>query len=178
MSGLRSMVLMSIPDDPSAPNVDGLSNASGSTSSASSAEILAMLEWAGVRLMAMPTSAPGPAKLKAAWPSYALDPFAAYGYNGVQVRAPAPSSAEISTLDLIYDLIMLVEDQPTRRILQARSLLHPANLRNLHSWSSIALMLDIDRRTVRRWHSDGLACIAESVEPKVLAEIRVGIARS
>lgn len=134
-------------------------------------EVQSWLEWAGMRLLAMPGQNPFPASQRALWPDYPQDANTAYGYTDVPLRAGRPTKAEIPIVDEILTLPLLVQNQTERRIVQARSLVTPISQRYLYSWSKIARMLHTDRRAVIRWHMHGLRDIIIRVDNDTVRKI-------
>ena len=120
-------------------------------------ELRIWLEWAGARLIAMPGLRIGPAKTKVIWPDYAQETFQILDFRGaLPVRAAAPSSKEIPIVEEILLLPNVCEKNYTRRVLHARSLVHPINGRYLYRWPRIAELLDVKIHTARRWYKEGL----------------------
>ena len=46
-----------------------------------------------------------------------------------------------------------------RRIVGARSLVHPISDRHLYSWRRLGSVLGADHKAVQRWHAQGIATI-------------------
>jgi hypothetical protein len=120
-------------------------------------ELQIWLEWAGARLIAMPGPRIKPADPKVIWPDYEQEKFEVTTFRGaLPVRAVAPSSKEVPIVEEILLLPNVCEHSYTRRVLHARSLVHPINGRYLYRWTRIAELLAVKTYTVRRWHKDGL----------------------
>ncbi len=119
-------------------------------------DIQALLEWAGIKLLSMPISGVGPKRFKSNWPDYFQDNKNIFNISSRPFRPVPPNGYEIDTLDKIFDLITLVDSPLHRRILQSRSLIVPLSGRNLYSWMDLATLLDLDRRTVKRYYFTAL----------------------
>lgn len=136
-------------------------------------EIVTWLEWAGAKLIAMPGRRIGPADPGALWVDFVQD---SRNFSDVQqrlhVKAMAPSAGEITMMDLVLPLPTLCSEFLTRRVLHARSLVHPINHRHLYRWTRIARLLHADRRSVRRWHHSGVVEIAHKIEPDMVHTLR------
>jgi hypothetical protein len=105
----------------------------------------------------MPGPRIGPAKTKVIWPDYAQETFQVLEFRGAMpVRADAPSSQEIPIVDEILLLPNVCAKDYTRRVLHARSLVHPINGRYLYKWTRIAELLAVKPYTARRWYKEGL----------------------
>lgn len=121
------------------------------------------LEWAGGRLMAMPSVGLRPADFHVAWPDYNLEKFQVLEFRGqMRISAMAPSAAEIPIMDQILSLPLADSDPKRRRVLQLRALVNPVTGRYIHQWLGIAKILESDRRQVKRWHEKGLSVVAEN----------------
>ncbi len=84
-------------------------------------EVQEWLEWAGSRLLALRIKSPAPAGYRSYWPDFAEDITAAYGYTAETLRAPTVAPHEITVMDQILTLPMLVADVRTRRISTRRA---------------------------------------------------------
>ena len=127
--------------------------------------VQAKLEWAGGVLLAMRLGGLGPSGYKNNWPAYARDAVVAYGYSKERLRPACPPSEDISKMDSILAWIEYIPGDKAviKRIVSARCLVSPVNLRYLYSWGKIAKLLGVDRRQVVRWHRQGLVIIAEEL---------------
>ncbi len=133
---------------------------------------LTWLEWAGAGLNGMPSGRIKPAEPHVIWPEYSQDKFEILDYRvGLQVRAAAPSSAEIPIVDEILLLPNICSWETGRKLLHARSLVHPIHGRYRYNWSDLAKLLKSDRRTVKVWHQRSLVEVAEKVDPAKVCHI-------
>ncbi len=120
-------------------------------------ELQVWLEWAGARLIAMPGGRIGPAKTRVIWPEYAQETFEVLDFRtALPIRAAAPSSKEIPIVEEILLLPNVCAHDYTRRVLHARSLVHPINGRYLYKWTRISALLEVKAHTARRWYKEGL----------------------
>lgn len=139
---------------------------------ASPTEVKKWLEWAGASLLSLPVSSTRPHGFRSFWPTYADDVSTAYGYTTPRTRPVPPSSVDISLMDSIFDLILLVDQRRTRRILQARALVSPVNGRHIYHWTTIAVLVRSNRRDVAAEHKWGLKIIADKVDLASVARFR------
>ena len=127
-------------------------------------EINLWLQWAGKNLLAMPIKNPAPSLPRALWPDYPQDPNIIYNVHNIQLRPVPPSSNEIKYVDEILELILLIQETNTRRILQARCLIVPINNRFLFSWEKISRTLALPSKKIKSLHKKGLISIAEKID--------------
>lgn len=136
-------------------------------------EIITWLEWAGAKLIAMPGRRVRPAEPTSLWVDYVQDIRNTDEFRQrLSIRAMAPSAEEITVMDAILPLPSICAEHTTRRVIHARSLVHPVNNRHLYRWTRIAKLLHTDRRTVRRWHHAGIDEIARKIEPDIVHTLR------
>lgn len=130
------------------------------------------LEWAAVRLIAMPAGRIYPDQPRALWPDYVRDPLAGVSDLRVnKIRALAPSSAEIPIIDLIILLPNLSTHKETRQIIHWRAQVHPIRQTHLLTWDWIAKKLHVRKFTAQNWHKIGLQEVAEKVPPEIVWRI-------
>lgn len=138
----------------------------------SPAELQTWLEWAGARLIAMPGGRIKPDELRCVWPAFSQEVYQVLEFRGrLSIRAAAPSSAEIPIMEQILLLPNVCGWQNTRRVLHARSLVHPLNGRHLYNWTRLAEKLETERRAVRRWFMRGLEEVVKKAEPEAVCRI-------
>ena len=72
-----------------------------------------------------------------------------------------PSAASITRMDEALSWISLipVEKYVLRRIVGARSLVHPISERHLFTWRRLGDLLGADHKAVQRWHAQGIDLI-------------------
>lgn len=123
------------------------------------------LEWAAMRLIAMPAGRLSPAQPRALWPDYVRDIYDNFHASpgARRLRALAPSSAEIPIVDKITLLPNLCSKVETRKVLHWRAQVHPIRGNNLLTWTWIAQRLEVRTYTAKRWHREGLDEVLEKV---------------
>ena len=132
--------------------------------------INARLSQAGRTLMMLPMPSRGmPAGAHNVWPEYIQNFWDVFGHadeadnedrrevqahliNRVRVQA---SQKAVDRLDEVLGWLLFCTPCH-RRVVFARMLTHPLSERPIHSWKKIAVKMGADRRTVKRWHRDGV----------------------
>lgn len=135
-------------------------------------QLQSILEWAGVRLLSLSLSGFKPKPCKSNWPN--LPPNQNHTFSKTKLKSLTPTSNEIDLLDKIFNLILLIPQNQiqTRRILQSRSLLNPLTLKPIYPWTEIALLLSLNRKTIRRYHHLGLRQIISNSQPNLILQLR------
>lgn len=125
------------------------------------AYVVARLEEAGATLACLPISA-RPASYGSGWPDIVRDAIEAYGYTPDRVRPRVPSAAAISSMDTAFAWLALIPSDRyvLRRMVAARSMVHPLTGRHLASWRKLGRLVGADHRACQRWHGNGIAIIA------------------
>jgi hypothetical protein len=85
-------------------------------------------------------------------------------YAGSEIpRAAIPSAGDISAMNEAYGWVLYIPDNlaAVRRVIYARSLVHPLNDRHLMSWRKIAEMMHTDHKAVQRMFIQGVKIIFE-----------------
>lgn len=97
--------------------------------------------------------------------NYVQDAMEAYGWTSETVRLAAPEAAAITAMDEAYAWLSLIPSARyvLRRIVGARSLVHPVTDKHLYPWRKIATTIGADYRGVQRWHGQGVDIIANRV---------------
>lgn len=131
------------------------------------------LEWAGVRLIAMPGKRIGPAEPGVCWPDYEQDPYEVLYFRGLRsIRISPPTPSEIPIIDEILSLPNTCNQITVRRVLHCRALIHPIRGTNLYPWTRVAELLDVKVYTVKRWHRQGLEEASVKAPPEKICRIR------
>lgn len=134
--------------------------------------LIVWLEWAGIRLIAMPGGRVGPADYRVFWPDYGQDRFQILHHRAPSaVRVAPPDGRQISIVETILLLPNLCEKPVVRRVLHARSLLHPANMRHLYPWPRIATTLEIKVASAKYMHKVGLQEVCRKVDEQTVCSI-------
>lgn len=135
-------------------------------------ELRTWLEWAGMRLIALPGGRTGPRDRGTFWPDFSQDEWEVLQFRqGIPLRAAAPSPAEISLMEFILDFPSLCAHEPTRRVLHCRALIHPVKYRPLWRWQRIADLLEVKIYTVKAWHKAGLVEIARKLPTEAIERV-------
>lgn len=115
------------------------------------------LEWAGGRLVALPSDRIKPSGYKTYWPDFSNDVYQILEMRKVlSIRALAPTAAEIDLMDQVLSLPARIEDQRRRRIIQMRLLTHPVTQRHLRTWAKVAEAEHTSVFKVQSIHSQAL----------------------
>ena len=138
-------------------------------------EVREWLEWAGQRLLSLRERSPAPQGYRSFWPNYADEAAKAYGYNANRLRAALPTGKEISLMEEVLDLVVLIPDITARRIVHSRALVAPVSGRYLLSWAKLAYALHSSPRRIVLLHRSGLREIALRVPAGKADAIRQSI---
>jgi hypothetical protein len=133
-------------------------------------EIVARLEEAGQTLLALPSTGPSPRLRTTAWQVLG-SAIEGYGWEKARMRPAMPDSSRVSRMDEAYGWIALItaDRYVLRRIVGARSLVHPLTERHLYPWRRLGTALGADHKAVQRWHGQGIALIAEALRVRAAA---------
>jgi len=68
-------------------------------------------------------------------------------------------------MDMAYGWLRLIPDENyvLRRIVAARSLVHPLTDRHLYPWRRLAAALGADHKAVQRWHRTGVEWVVRGL---------------
>lgn len=127
-------------------------------------EAIRRLEEAGAALLALPASG-WSTRLRSSTFDIVRSAAEAYGWAERAVRPPVPSAARISRMDEAMGWIAHIplERYVLRRIVGARSLVHPISERHLFPWRRLGAVLGADHKAVQRWHGEGIALIVAAL---------------
>jgi hypothetical protein len=89
-----------------------------------------------------------------------------YGWSGSRIRPPMPSAEKISRMDEAMGWLMLIPQDKfvLRRVVGARSLVHPITDRYLFPWRRLGAALGADHKAVQRWHAQGVEFIVKGLK--------------
>ena len=89
-----------------------------------------------------------------------------YGWNTARIRPPAPSSEKITRMDEAMAWLSLIPQERCvlRRVVGARSLVHPITDRHLFPWRRLGAALGADHKAVQRWHAQGVDFIVKALK--------------
>ena len=126
--------------------------------------VVARLEEAGATILALPATGPS-TRMRISALEVVHTAAESYGWAAGPLRPPAPSSARISRMDEAFAWLGLIpEDRYVlRRIVGARSLVHPITERHLFPWRRLGKVLGADHKAVQRWHAQGVAMIVAAL---------------
>ena len=126
--------------------------------------IVARLEDAGRAILALPASG-YTTRLRVSHLDIVQTMTEAYGYTDSRLRPPHPSAAAIDAMDEAYAWLALIPDQKyvLRRIVAARSLVHPLTDRHLYPWRRLGTALGADHKAVQRWWREGMGMILSAL---------------
>ena len=83
------------------------------------------------------------------------------GWDTGRVRAAVPSAAKIDRMEEAMGWLALIprERYVLRKIVGARSLVHPVTDRHVFPWRRLGKAMGSDHKAVQRWHAQGVAII-------------------
>jgi hypothetical protein len=124
--------------------------------------VIARLEEAGATLLAMPNTGPS-TRLVQSGLDWVRSFTESYGNGRAKLRPAVPSANAITRMDQAYRWVSRIpEDRYVlRRIVGARSLVHPMTGRYLYSWRRLGAALGADHKAVQRWHAHGIDLIVD-----------------
>lgn len=127
---------------------------------ADAAFIIARLEEAGATLLALPGTG-WSTRLRTSSLDIVRTALESYGWTAARVRPAVPSAERITRMDEAMGWISLIplDRYVLRRIVGARSLVHPITERYLFPWRRLGAVLGADHKAVQRWHAQGIDLI-------------------
>jgi Domain of unknown function (DUF6362) len=131
------------------------------TSSSFDAELVTYrLEEAGATLLALPGTG-WSTRLRSSSLEIVRAAIESYGWTEKRLRPAVPSAARITRMDEALGWIALIpiDRYVLRRIVGARSLVHPITERHLYPWRRLATAIGADHKAVKRWHTQGIDLI-------------------
>ena len=123
------------------------------------------LEEAGSTLLALPGTG-WSTRLRSSSIQIVRTALEAYGWETARIRPAVPSGEKIDRMDEAMSWISLIpqERYVLRRVVGARSLVHPVTDRHLFSWRRLGVALGADHKAVQRWHAQGIALIVAALQ--------------
>jgi hypothetical protein len=90
----------------------------------------------------------------------------AYGWGEARIRPPVPSAEKITRMDEALGWIPLIplDRYVLRRVVGARSLVHPVTDRHLFPWRRLGKALGADHKAIQRWHAQGIGTIVAALK--------------
>jgi Domain of unknown function (DUF6362) len=127
--------------------------------------IIYRLEEAGATLLALPSSGYS-TQLRTSSLEIVRTSLEAYGWSEARVRPAVPSAERIDRMDEAMGWISLIplDRYVLRRVVGARSLVHPITDRHLYPWRRLGRALGADHKAVQRWHAQGIAMIVNGLQ--------------
>jgi hypothetical protein len=122
------------------------------------------LEEAGSALLALPGTG-WSTRLRSSSLEIVRTAIESYGWTTSRIRPPVPSAGRITRMDEAMAWISLIptDRYVLRRIVGARSLVHPITERHLFPWRRLASALGADHKAVQRWHGQGIELIVDAL---------------
>src|ERR1700748_2343118 len=122
--------------------------------------ITCRLEEAGATLLALPTTG-WSTRLRTSNLEIVRSAIESYGWTEKRIRPAVPSAMRITRMDEALSWITLIplDRYVLRRIVGARSLVHPITERHLFPWRRLAEAIGADHKAVKRWHGQGIDLI-------------------
>ena len=129
-----------------------------------SAHVVARLEEAGRTLLALPGTG-WTTRLRLSQLEIVHSARESYGWGERPIRPAVPSAAHITRMDETFTWIQFISQDRyvLRRIVGARSLVHPISDRHLFSWRRLAASMGADHKAVQRWHAQGIDLIVTAL---------------
>jgi hypothetical protein len=126
--------------------------------------VICRLEEAGGALLALPGSG-WSTRLRSSSLDIVRTAIENYGWTSNHVRPPVPSAERITRMDeaMAWLSLIPVDRYVLRRIVGARSLVHPVSERHLYPWRRLGAVLGADHKAVQRWHAQGIDLIVEAL---------------
>jgi hypothetical protein len=126
--------------------------------------VINRLEEAGAALLALPGTG-WSTRLRGSSLEIVRTAIESYGWTTNRIRPPVPSAARITRMDEAMSWIPLIpiDRYVLRRIVGARSLVHPITERHLFPWRRLATALGADHKAVQRWHAQGIDLITSAL---------------
>ncbi|MBV9248493.1 MAG: hypothetical protein JO227_04510 [Acetobacteraceae bacterium] len=145
-------------------NVSICDNATPDHRPADADYVIARLEEAGATLLALPATGYSP-RLRTSSLEIVRTAVESYGWTEKRIRPPVPSAERITRMDEAMAWIQLIplDKYVIRRIVGARSLVHPISDRHLFPWRRLAAALGADHKAIQRWHAQGIGMIVAAL---------------
>ena len=122
------------------------------------------LEEAGATLLALPGTGYS-TRLRSSALDIVRTALEAYGWGEARIRPPVPPADKISRMDEAMGWIPLIplNRHVLRRVVGARSLVHPITDRHLFPWRRLGAALGADHKAVQRWHAQAIGMIVQAL---------------
>jgi hypothetical protein len=126
--------------------------------------VIYRLEEAGATLLALPDTG-WSTRLRTSSQEIVRTALEAYGWTEARIRPAVPSAEKITRMDEAMGWIPLIplERYVLRRVVGARSLVHPITDRHLFPWRRLGKALGSDHKAIQRWHAQGIGMIVAAL---------------
>ena len=126
--------------------------------------VIYRLEEAGATLLALPGTG-WSTRLRTSSLEIVRTALESYGWSGARIRPAIPSAEKITRMDEAMSWIPLipVDRYVLRRVVGARSLVHPVTDRHLFPWRRLGTALGADHKAIQRWHAQGVSMIVTAL---------------
>src|SRR3954470_5963595 len=138
--------------------------------------VIYRLEEAGAALLALPGTG-WSTRLRGSSLEIVRTAIESYGWTTNRIRPPVPSAERITRMDEAMSWIPLIplDRYVLRRIVGARSLVHPITDRHLFPWRRLGAALGADHKAIQRWHAQGIGMIVEALKALEQGQSRSGL---
>ena len=122
--------------------------------------VIYRLEDAGATLLALPGTG-WSTRMRGSSVEIVRTALEAYGWDSTRIRPAVPTAERIDRMDEAMAWIGFIQDSRyvLRKVVGARSLVHPVSDKHLYSWRRLGAALGADHKAVQRWHAQGIATI-------------------
>ena len=126
--------------------------------------VIARLEDAGSTLLSLPGTG-WTTRLRTSNIEIVRTALENYGWTEAKIRPPVPAAGKISRMDETMGWIGVIplDRYVLRRIVGARSLVHPVTEKRLFPWRRLGAALGADHKAVQRWHAQGIDMIVAAL---------------
>ena len=122
------------------------------------------LEEAGATLLALPGTG-WSTRLRTSSLDIVRTALESYGWTEARIRPAVPSAEKITRMDEALSWLSLIPQDKyvLRRVVGARSLVHPITDRHLFPWRRLGAALGADHKAIQRWHGQGIGLIVAAL---------------
>jgi hypothetical protein len=126
--------------------------------------VIYRLEEAGATLLALPGSG-WTTRMRTSAIEIVRTALESYGWTETRIRPAVPSSDKVDRMDQAMAWLGLIpqDNYVLRRVVGARSLVHPITDRHLFTWRRLGAALGADHKAVQRWHAQGIDLIVAAL---------------
>jgi hypothetical protein len=134
-------------------------------------QVICRLEEAGAVLLALPGTG-WSTRLRGSSLEIVRSAAESYGWGTKRIRPPILSAERITRMDeaMAWITLIPVDRYVLRRIVGARSLVHPITDRHLFPWRRLGTALGADHKAIQRWHAQGIELIVRALNQRGQAE--------